>query len=621
MDFLKDLNKEQSHAVVSDNPYIVITAGPGTGKTKTLVSRIGYLVTKKNIDPAQILALTFTKKAASEMKERMDIWGINPYISTFHGFAYDLLSRERSQKIRIITDRQRQELLEMILHKLYGKTFRKKDVQEVLLSISLAKNGDNSQEEENAQLLHLYNAKLSEMEMVDYDDLLIKLKHSIDTSSVKFTHVLVDEFQDTNILQYELIKKIVRASLFVIGDPQQSIYGFRGARSEVFDKVKKDYPHSESITLTKNYRSTKEIITACEHIFPKSSVLQPVRKEKGSVKIIATLNETAESEWIVRKIQTLIGGADLLQSAGVSNQTNCRISDIAVVYRTHHTGRSISRALEHSGIPYQIIGGNSLFEKPIIYFITILLRYINKPGDDILEELCYSTGSKLTTKIRHAVRTIQESERISYKKALYMSVHQSHLVKKDTEKIKNVIHLIDHLSRMDDTASVSQYLDAIIQYQNIPKDSDIQQFITIAYQFENKGLTAFVRYLDYLYEHEFFDPKADRVTLMTIHAAKGLEFENVILCGFEEGILPFASQRYSTHIDEEKRLFYVALTRAKTRLYLTYAKRRRHENRTISSFAALLQKSGVEEVSDEANEQIQKKIRKWQAKKNQMKLF
>ena len=521
MDIYFPLNTKQREAVKADGS-IIINAGPGTGKTKALVARIIYLITQKNIHPSHILALTFTKKAAEEMKNRLKRDNIRPlpYIATFHALAYGIL-------------------------------------QDVYVKIDVVEKQENKKANVHNQFT--------------YDELIQKTRELLNAKEPKinkwrsrFSHILIDEFQDTNVMQFEIVKNLLHTeNLYVIGDPYQSIYGFRGADPSIFQIICVDFQNVSEITLTQNYRSGQNIIDVSHNLFPSSKRLLSMIDSQGAVQYIITQNEKTESRWILKDIQNHIGGADLLQASdNRSNDQNYRFSDFAVIFRTHHIGRILEGYFCKESIPYQMIGGDSLFERPHIYAITSAMKTLLKEGDT-------------KAKVSNIIRMIVEN--------------------------KTIETMIKHSEQ---------------------KQTDVQHFVSMMCQFDRyeDGLFQAIQHITYLEEHEYYDYQADKVTLLTMHAAKGLEFAHVYIAGFEEGMIPLI--RGDIDSEEEKRLLYVAMTRAKKTLSLIRPKYRFGKNTQETRFCRMLAKNpAFQKKIDKEIVAGEKRRKKWFDKKSQMKMF
>lgn len=477
-----DLSAKQRKIVKNSDGVIIVNAGPGTGKTKTLTSRVAYLINHQQIDPQNILTLTFTQRAALEMKERLSLMlGNNlPTITTFHGLAFQILTN-LDQEIKIIPQEEQDILLKKIIKESKSKISHRK----LSLAITRSKNnsGINELGQDIKKMLTVYNEQLAACKLLDFDDLLLRVHELLKSDNnlreemqKLYQYVLIDEFQDTNDLQYQIIKLILKESpnFFVIGDPCQSIYHFRGGSPKIFDRLKEDFPKVSEEALQINYRSCQNIVYISNLLFPQVVNLRPVSKLSGKVQIVQTLNEYSEADWIVNFINQKIGGVDLLSA---SDQGQTTFDDFAIIYRTHHLVKVLEKRFEESGMPYQII-----------------------------------------------------------------------------------------------------------------KEEELVQ--------------------------------GDHIKLLSMHAAKGLEFKYVLICGFEEGLIPYIRDESNLEdLEEEKRLLYVAMTRAKSELYLLSAKKRQGNASRISRFEKLLQHSGLSQIEDEANIKILKKRQSLKLKKSQMNLF
>lgn len=589
------LNTEQRQAIEAGEGPVLIVAGPGTGKTKTLAARIAYLIEHTPISPEEILALTFTHKAAREMQERVGrlrAKGNSPVISTFHALAHQLLASTQ-QEIKLVGEKERTAILRDIKKK---QAIKQVTVRELSLLVSRAKN--QLQPLEDAAVMaavKAYNAELAARKLHDFDDLLLRLYDLLqqDGPRPRYQHILVDEFQDTNGLQYELLKLLnTTDNLFVIGDPLQSIYGFRGASAAVFDRFKTDWPATLEVTLTTNYRSTPQIIQAAGAIFPDAPALRAYRTQQGKVCAMEVLNEYAEAEWVVNEIERQVGGSDMLRSSqhhATDQQRTFR--DFAVMYRTHAIGKTMQRMLESSGIPYQVAGEGSPYLQPHIVAITESLAYLAGTG-----EAPEVTGYK-PSQIEALLAPLKPGAGVPL--------------------LQLVEQIVDRLGIDREKHAVS-----------------LRQFTNSLVPFEDKPLIAYLEHLQTIAQQEYYDPMADAITLLTIHAAKGLEFSRVFLIGTEEGILPHsrpndsvnnnasrASRGSTSNREEECRLFYVAVTRARDELYMLHARTRAGERRTVSSFVAGLPAFAVERTIDPALAAQKLKLQRRQQKRAQGSLF
>jgi superfamily I DNA/RNA helicase len=576
MKLTESLNTEQRAAVEADDGPVVIIAGPGTGKTKTLTARIAHLILTGKAAPGEVLALTFTNKAAREMKERLtallpkrDL----PMVSTFHGLAQRMLDDFGMQ---LIAEPERTELLRTIKR----QTGAKQSVRDLSLLISKAKN--QLQPPEDATLRTLvdeYNLALAERGLYDFDDLLLRLHGQLQqTPDHPYRYILVDEFQDTNDLQFELLRLLNTAdNVFVIGDPLQSIYGFRGASAAIFERFMREWPAAATVTLITNYRSTAPIVQAAAAVFPEAPKLQAHRTDAGKICLLEVLNEYSEADWIVNEIERQVGGSTMLASSQHHTADQQRtFSDFAVLYRTHAAAKTVQRALEASGIPYQVAGEGSPYEQAHIQTLLSALRYI--AGDAPVPTVSGATSSQIEALL--------------------------------TPLKDQPLPLAELVPRIAETLGLATEKHA----------ASVRQFMNGLLPFAGKPIQEYLKYVQAIAEQEYYDPSAAAVTLLTIHAAKGLEFSRVFLIATEEGTLPHLPKGRPADIDEERRLFFVAVTRARDELYLLHARKRTGEPRELSRFASSLP-SFVERITDPTLADQQRKIFKRQQKRSQTSLF
>ncbi len=569
---LRELNESQKRAVMAGDGPVVIIAGPGTGKTKTLTARIAHLITSGRARPAQILALTFTKKAAEEMKARL-LAGLEgqsaAHISTFHALCHELLGND----VTYASDPVRLQIIKKLTRPVRLKGL---SARELGLLISRAKNMAED-DPEIAQLVTAYDEDLHQQGLIDFDDLLVRTRQLLLQDAQKrtelqarYTHILVDEFQDTNTLQYELLQ-LLRGNdnLFVIGDPEQSIYGFRGASGDIFDKFKADFPQHRDITLTINYRSVPEVVQASNAIFTSRTPLEAYSQTHGSVQAIQVLNEYAEAAWVCTEIQRAIGGGDMLRAISDDDPSaHVTLKDFAILYRNRAVALATQRAIRESGLPYQIVGEGSPYEQPKVQALIALLRS-TVTGE--LPELEGFSSSEI-----------------------------------------NLVH--DKLADASGAAP-SALTELLMQVLGFEGDPALKQFVGSLVRFPD--VVSAVAYLDRLSDQDFYDANADAITLSTIHASKGLEFAHVFLIGAEQGVLPHSK----ADRDEEKRLFYVAATRPKTHLDILYTTHRGGQPSELSAFVRELPDEVLPKVVDPHLADDQRRLKKRQLKKSQQSLF
>jgi superfamily I DNA/RNA helicase len=566
------LNDQQQQAVTAGEGPVMIVAGPGTGKTKTLVARIVHLLESGKARPEQILALTFTKKAAQEMQSRVAVLvsGDLPQITTFHALCNKLLENE----MPFVADTERLQIIKGLSR---PKNYKDLSVRELVLAISNAKNQPIIEDAEMSKIVRAYDKALRLAGLRDFDDLLVDVYQLLTADATKravvqdmYRYILVDEFQDTNRLQYEILKMILgNDNIFVIGDPNQSIYGFRGASDTIFETFRTDFLDRAEITLTTNYRSAPQVVSLANAIFPDTPDLASNTRQSGIVRAVEVLNEYGEAEWVLAEIQRSIGGGDLLKA--VSDDISAhhrRLSDFAVLYRSRPAALTFQKLLADSGLPYQVVGEGSPYEQPQIQAILTLMQSA-------------VTGEPVRL-------------------AGYGSAEQR-LLEEEMAKVES--------------ARPGAMAERIIKILGIETSRDMQQFAGSLVRF--KDVSSALAYFEETAEHGFYDASADAITLLTIHASKGLEFPYVFLLGAEEGILP--SHRGDEA--EERRLFYVAVTRARERLEITHAKNRGGNKAEASRFVRSLPNDILKRLIDPTIDEQLRRIAKRAAKKSQTSLF
>ncbi len=532
---LDELNAEQRAAATAPDGPVMIVAGPGTGKTKTLAARAAWLLSS-GVRPSEILALTFTRKAAAEMRSRVD--GLvgsgaampRPEITTFHALGVRVLGDDgrafvsNDERLAVLAELRRPTAF--------------KGVSARALSLALSRASYVTEPPaELAELAARYDEALAARGQRDFDGVLRDLYDRVraNPSSTARKYVLVDEFQDTNELQYELVKLLAGSGgLFVIGDSRQSIYGFRGANGDVFDRFERDFPEAQNVCLRVNYRSARDIVAVGNAVFSEGAALEPAQSAAGRVRLMEMLDEYREADWIVGQIETGVGGTGF-NEASADEPVASSFRDFAVVYRTHRAAGELIRRLNESGLPFQVAGEGSPYERPEMQGV---VRALERLGSD-------AADGWLERELVAQVGTVAVPELVQ--------------------------RIAAQIGGFDDEA----------------RRRELAQLASITARFGSDAVAA-GRYFADLREAEYYDPLAEAITLATIHAAKGLEFEHVFVLGAEDGLLPHMRPALATDIDEERRLFYVAMTRAKQRLDITWARRRGGQSAGLSRFAGAL---------------------------------
>jgi superfamily I DNA/RNA helicase len=583
MGFLDELNAEQRCAVEAPDGPLLIVAGPGTGKTKTLTARIVYLLVNKHVASSDILALTFTNKSAREMQERVRALlgdAKPPLITTFHALGHRLLQKQGTYDL--IDDATRAQLIRDLPKpaELKGTTAR-----ELGLLISRTKTTLQPPINLNVQkLCARYNQALHTANKRDYDDLLRETYELLQQPGAPhYQYVFVDEFQDTSELQYELLRSLCPAgNIVAIGDPNQSIYAFRGAGAGMFDRFLADFPKARTVQLTTNYRSAPEIVMLANAIFPETTPLTAHRTKPGLARVTQTLNEYTEAAYVLSEIEAGIGGSDMLKAATTS--TERQLCDYAVLYRTHRAATALRKQFAESGIPYQVVGEDSPYEQPQVQALIAALRWL-----------------------------------ATHDEADHQALPQQRALKHWT--LAQCDAALAQLPALEATR-VSDLAAQLAELFNLA-NADTRQFIGTLVQFGacEQGLAACLQHVDAIAEQAFYDPTVNAVTLLTIHASKGLEFDHVFLCAAEDGVLPKLRKTGENNIDEERRLFYVAVTRARHHLDIVYVTQRANEPATLSRFVAQLPAPILLHNLDPNMAAHQKRANKRRQKHAQTKLF
>ena len=612
-DILEGLNNKQYEAVTNTEGPSLVIAGAGSGKTKVLTHKIAYLMGEKNVSPFNILAITFTNKAANEMKERVeklvgdvarDMW-----IGTFHSICVRILRRyiDRigfdSSFIIFDTSDQR-TLIKECLKKLDvdDKMFTDRSVQ---FEISNAKNemlepeqyqaramGD-FRKEKIAEIYTLYQNRLKENNAIDFDDIInftIKILMNnpdvLEYYTEKFKYVLVDEYQDTNKAQFTLVSILASryGNITVVGDNDQGIYSFRGADISNILNFERDFPGTKIIKLEQNYRCTQNILNAANAVIKNNEVKYKkslwTENEEGGLPIVySARDEYDEGRYIVEQIEHL------------KREEYYKYSDFAILYRMNTQSRAIEDILRREDVPYKIIGGLKFYERKEIKDIISYLRLINNPSDNIalkriinepkrgigktsldkIQNISDETGISMYEIIKDAAT--YGLNRVYANAQEFISVIEELRTIKDETKISELIKL---------TLNKTGYTKALETENTIEAENriaNLEEFLTVAVEFEeqeaDQNLNNFLEGITLTSDIDGMDEEQETVTLMTLHSAKGLEFPVVFLVGMEEGIFPgHKSMAEPKDLEEERRLCYVGITRAKNQLFLTCSKQR-----------------------------------------------
>ena len=593
---LDTLNERQKEAVKPLGPLLVL-AGAGSGKTKVLTTKVAYLILEKNISPHHILAITFTNKAAKEMKDRiLDMVGMIGYqiqISTFHSFGLTILKKHYdklglSKNFTILDSDDTNILIKNILKDCnYEENYKaiksiiSNNKNALIDANAFEKFVSNDYDEMVLDVYQRYEARLKKNNSVDFDDLLMlpivlfkKYPDILKEYQEQYRYILIDEYQDTNEAQYLLAKMISSKykNICVVGDDSQSIYSWRGSNYKNILNFEKDYPNCQTVYLEQNYRSTKTIISASNeliknNIHRKDKNLWTNNEQGVKIEYHIALNEKDEAYYVVNEINKLINN-------GV------KLSDIAILYRTNAQSQNFEKELILSNIPYKVVGSVYFYNRKEIKDLLAYLKLIYNKDDNvsltrIINVPRRKIGKMTIDKLKEKANQLNIS--------LYDAI--------DSGKELEFKNLIEDLRKQKDEMTLTNFIDLVLDKTGLIKElenentieaetriENLNEFKTIAIQFEeNYGIISLEDFLNEIslvadvteYKNN------DGITLMTVHSAKGLEFDNVFIVGLEESIFPHINSLDSSEqLEEERRLCYVAITRAKKRLWLVNAETR-----------------------------------------------
>lgn len=617
---LQGMNDKQAEAVLTTEGPLLVMAGAGSGKTRVLTHRVAYLIEEQGVNPWNILAITFTNKAAREMQERVgkllgesarDIW-----VSTFHALCVRILRRDidklgYNRAFTIADTSEQRTLMKRICSELNVDT-KKYDPRAILSAISNAKNAmqtatdyaalnshaNNPLNQIVAKAYVLYQKELENSQALDFDDLIMKTielfekdPETLEYYQNKFHYIHVDEYQDTNDAQYQLVTLLAAKykNLCVVGDADQSIYGWRGANMNNILNFERDYPEAHTVMLEQNYRSTQTILKAANEVIANNLV----RKEKNlwtengtgdKISYYRAQNEHDESQFVVSKIQAEI------------SEHGYHYNDFAVLYRTNAQSRMIEETFMKSTVPYTMVGGHKFYDRKEIRDILAYLTLIVNPRDAMSFERVVNTpkrgiGPGSVDKLRQFANEngwslLEAAQNVTLANAISARIRA---------KIEDFGRLMADLTKEADYLTITELTDEILTksgyLQMLKAENDLQaqtrqenleEFKSVTQEYDQKHgedegdnrqkLMNFLSDLALVSDQDDVDEEAPKVTLMTLHAAKGLEFPVIFLVGMEEGIFPlYRSLSNEKELEEERRLAYVGITRAKRKLYLTNA--------------------------------------------------
>ncbi len=596
-----NLNEQQKEAIMTTEGPLLVIAGAGSGKTRVLTTRIAYLIEEIGIDPSNILAITFTNKAAKEMRDRVcSLLGPIAYqiqISTFHSFGltiikenYELLGYQK--EFTILDSDDSLSIIKKILKDkgMDPKTYNPKAIRN---RISSAKNERMDPErlscfsacdfdEKVVEIYEAYQQKLKVNNSLDFDDLLLKpIELFLDYPTIlenyqeRFQYILIDEYQDTNEVQYQLTKMLAKKhkNICVVGDESQSIYAFRGSNYRNILNFEKDYPNCKIILLEQNYRSTKMILNAANDVIKnnkqrKEKKLWTNNKEGEKITYKRCYDEKEEAAYVTSTIQNLL----------VNNHS---LEDIVVLYRTNAQSRTIEEAMLRENIPYKVVGTFYFYNrkeiKDLIAYLRLLynsqddvslMRIINSPKRGIGEKTISSLATKAEVLGKSMYETIDSGKELKFKQLMEEIKQQS-----DNLSLTEIVDLVLEKSGLRKELEDEGSIEAEAKIENL------EEFKSITKNFEERygiiSLEEFLEEISLVADVEEHKDNNHVVTLMTIHSAKGLEFPYVFVVGMEEGIFPHSRALFENdELEEERRLCYVAITRAKEKVWLLGAKRR-----------------------------------------------
>lgn len=648
-EFLRQLNPQQREAVLHRGGPALVLAGAGSGKTRVLAYRLAYLVRVLGVSPDRILAVTFTNKAAEEMRQRVAglvgervarmVW-----MGTFHRTCARIL-RAHGDRIGLPKhftvydeDDQRQVMREALRN--LGVDERRYPPAAVLGVVSAAKNdgvdlaayelrATSPFERTVASCWREYQRLMTQRSALDFDDLLLEtLRLLEDVPEIRelyqerFQHVLVDEYQDTNPVQFRILARITerRRNLFVVGDVDQAIYGWRGADIRNILEFERDFPEARVLPLEQNYRSTQKILKAAEHLIQQNPRRYPKRlwteNPPGEpVGVYAAADEHDEARFVVERLRRL-------------QEEGFRLRDCAVLYRINAMSRQFEEAFLRAGIPYQVVGALRFYERKEVKDLLSYLRVLVNPDDELSLLRALATprrGVGETTLQR--VRAFAAERGWSLWGAFRRAEEIPGLPTAARRGARAFVELVEDLRARAQTARAAELVEEVLERSgyraNLEEEGteeaqarleNVRELVTVAQEYEastgDSSLASFLEHLSLVTDVDTYDERADRVALMTLHAAKGLEFRAVFLCGLEEGIFPhIRSLDDPRQLEEERRLAYVGITRARERLYLSYSKLRSLFGRTTANVPSRF----LDELPEEVLERAEPGPRPWEA--------
>lgn len=617
---LENLNDRQIEAVTHFTGPLLVVAGAGSGKTRALTHRIAWLIEEKGVSPWNILAVTFTNKAANEMKNRIakllsidldnNYGGSIPSVGTFHSICVRILRKhihlldyENSFGIYDMADQQ--ILVKRVMEDM-NLDVKRVNPKAVLAHISNAKNqligpeefrsyANDYFSEKVAEIFPLYQKALIRSSALDFDDIIMKtvelfqkFPDVLDEYQEKFKFISVDEYQDTNKAQYVLIKLLAEKyqNICVIGDVDQSIYSWRGATIRNILDFEKDYPKTKVVTLEQNYRSTQVILDSANCVIRKNTqrkekVLWTEREGGDKVRHWLTDNERHEGQMVACEIENILIGSEFPA-----------YKDFVVLYRTNAQSRIFEEVFMRHGIPYKIVGGIKFYSRKEIKDLLAYLRVIQNPNDSVsLFRIINTPTRKLGAKTLDTVREFAVRHNLSFFDAMLLANEIDEIPESKAKVLEDFVKLIKNLQEKNKRTPASGMIKFVLDetgYKKMINDGSVEgearienigELISVAHKYDDLesgvSMNIFLEEVSLISDLDSLDDEDNAVTLMTVHSAKGLEFPYVFIAGLEEGIFPHnRSLMDPGELAEERRLMYVAMTRAMEKLYLIHARSR-----------------------------------------------
>ncbi len=610
---LRGLNPEQARAVECTEGPLLILAGAGSGKTKTLTHRIAHILALKKATPFNILAVTFTNKAAGEMRSRVakllnkpDNRSLMPYMGTFHSICVRLLRQDGEHngvpRNFIIWDEGDRQAAIKQASKQAGVDEKSWPPRLLTSLISGAKNemvlpAEYAASAEYspatraaAKVYPIYEALLKKSSALDFDDLISRTVELLQNNPQirqkwcsQFKYVMIDEYQDTNAAQYRLVKLLTGShqNIAVVGDDWQSIYSWRGADFRNILNFEKDYPKCTVIKLEQNYRSTKNILEAAHNVISQNSLrsdkkLWTAASAGAPLQVLQVSSERGEAELIVRRVKTAV---DIKAR---------QYKDFAILYRTNAQSRALEEVFVHYGLPYRIVGGVRFYERKEVKDIMAYLRLIYQPDDAAsFGRIVNVPARAIGAKSLQAFNDWRAENNYGLAQALLRVAACPGLTPKALAGFNQLADIIASFRAQAGELTPASLIDSLLRrldYLNYVSDGtpqgearieNVKELISVANEYQNIGLDGFLEEVSLVSDIDTADTNSDAVIMMTLHSAKGLEFPVVFITGMEESILPHSRALYEANeMEEERRLMYVGMTRARQELYLTYATER-----------------------------------------------